>query len=281
MRQHDFIAMGTDWSILGEGLVQSALQQAEALVRDLEARLSRFLPGSALSRLNRERRTQDAPLATLLRVALRFRQSTGGAFDPTLGLQLAALGYDRTYRDVLAPVVGRGSPWATDLRIVIDDDRVSLDGSGEVDLGGIAKGWTVDQVMTQLRATGAESVLVDGGGDIAVHGAAWPIGVGEDLSVTLRKGAIATSSTLRRRWVSAQGESLHHVLSPRTRLPSDSCIDTVTVVAPNATAADALATALLADPEGQVPRLAGHPCEAAFRAESGAWYTTPGWSEAP
>jgi thiamine biosynthesis lipoprotein len=279
--QHDFVAMGTDWSILGEGLVQRALQQAEALVRDVEARLSRFLPDSALSRLNRERCSQDALLAMLLRVALQFRQSTCGAFDPTLGLQLSALGYDRPYRDVSAPVVGPGSPWATDLRIVIDGDQVSLDGSGEVDLGGIAKGWTVDRVMTQLRATGAGSVLVDGGGDIAVHGAAWPIGVGEDLSVTLRKGAIATSSTLRRHWLSAQGKSLHHVLSPRTGLPSESSIDTVTVVAPDATVADALATALLADPEGQVPRLAGYHCEAALRAKSGAWYTTAGWSEAP
>jgi thiamine biosynthesis lipoprotein len=281
VKQHDFVAMGTDWSILGEGLALDAMERAEALVRNIEARLSRFLPDSALSRLNRERQMRDAQLAKLLRVAMRFRQTTLGAFDPTLGSQLATLGYDRTYSAVCAPVVDQRSAIAADFRVVIDGQHVSLEGSGEVDLGGIAKGWTVDRVVAQLRATGAESVLVDGGGDIGVHGAAWPIGVGEDLSVTLRDGAVATSSTLRRRWLSAQGDTLHHVLSPRTGLPSESSVDTVTVVARDATTADALATALLADPWTQVPRLAEHACEAALRVASGVWYTTAGWSEAP
>ncbi|MBK8592915.1 MAG: FAD:protein FMN transferase [Sandaracinaceae bacterium] len=281
MKQHAFLAMGTDWTILADGCGPEALVQAERLVRDVEGRLSRFLPDSAVSRLNRDREASDPVLAAVLHEAMGFLRDTGGAFDPRLGAQLASLGYDRPFAEVRSPAGSPRLDEVQELQVMIEGAHVSLEGNGSVDLGGIAKGWTVDRVLDALVAAGAGAVLVDGGGDIAVRGAEWPIGVDDDLSVLLRDGAVATSSTRGRRWQSAQGQHAHHILSARTGLPATSPVDTVTVVAPNATTADALATAALVDPSGQLPRLTGPGYQAAMRASSGAWYTTPNWSEAP
>lgn len=301
MKRHPFFAMGTDWTILVEDCRAEALVQAELLVRDIEARLSRFSGSSAVSHLDRDREVSDPVLATVLREAMIFQRDTGGAFDPRLGAQLASLGYDRTLDDVspastrflvestrflrdISPSTRetfRGSPEdLEELEVIVEGDHVRLEGPGSVDLGGIAKGWTVDRVIDHLLEAGADAILVDGGGDIAVRGE-WPIGVGDDLSITLRDGAVATSSTCVRRWRSSHGSWFHHVLCPRTGLPAESPIDTVTVVAPNATTADALATAALVDPSGQLPRLSSPGHQAAMRSPSGAWYTTPNWSATP
>lgn len=297
MKRHPFFAMGTTWTILVEHCRADAVVQAELLVRDIEARLSRFSPTSAIAHLDRDREVSDPVLAAVLREAMIFRRDTGGAFDPRLGAQLASLGYDRTLAEVgaararfrgeevgpFAREVGRasGEPEVLgDLDVIVEGDHVRLEGSGRVDVGGIAKGWTVDRVLDQLLGAGAEAALVDGGGDIAVRGE-WPIGVGDDWSVTLRDAAVATSSTRVRRWRSANGRWAHHVLCPRTGLPAESPIDTVTVVAANATTADALATAALVDPSGQLPRLSSPGHQAAMRSPSGAWYTTPNWSATP
>ena len=281
MKQRTFQAMGTDWTVLAEGCDSEAMIAAEERVRDVEERLSRFLPHSAVSRLNRDREASDPVLAAVMHEAMGFWRDTGGAFDPRLGAQLASLGYDRPFAELVGPTGSwRCSP-SQELHVIIEGESVRLDGTGSVDLGGIAKGWTVDRVREGLVAAGAHAVLVDGGGDMAVCGAEWPIGVDDDLSVLLRDGAVATSSTRGRRWQSAQGQHAHHILSARTGLPAESPVDTVTVVAPNATTADALATAALVDPSGQLPRLTGPGYQAAMRASSGAWYTTPNWSEAP
>ncbi len=283
MIRYAFSAMGTDWTILVQHGRADASPEAERVVRDVESRLSRFLPTSAVSRLNRDREASDPVLAAVLRAALTFSRDTRGAFDPSLGAQLASLGYDRTFAEVARPDVAfeSGEPsFERGVNVFVEGADVRLAGYGCVDLGGIAKGWAVDRAIETLAEGGAEAVLVDGGGDIAVRGGEWPIGVSDDLVVTLRGGAIATSSTRARRWCSSSGRWFHHVVNPRTGLSAESPVDTVTVVAPDATTADVLATAALVDPSGQMPRLSSRGYQAAMRDRSGAWYTTPNWSAA-
>jgi len=271
-----FHAMGTEWSI--ECDEPRHLGAARALVDTLEARLSRFRPESALSRLNRDRHATCATLATVTRRALELRVGTDGKFDPTLGGELAALGYDRTYERLVDRSPERSShrpaPRATS--VVVDGDDVYLDGPGLLDLGGLGKGFAVDAALALLLELGATTVLVDGGGDLRGAGASVPIGVGDGLAIETRHGAIATSSTHERRWRLADGTSLHHILDPRSGRPAAAGIDTATVVAPDATTADALATALLVDPIAVIPRLATFDAHALVRSYDGRWWTTPG-----
>ena len=222
MTQHTFHAMGTEWSLIAAN-ADELLRDAEGLVRWLELRLSRFDPDSPLSALNRDRRCVDPVLAQVVRLALGWRGRTRGLLDPTLGGTLAALGYATRFEHV------EGRPMArVDHRpqVTVDGDCVALHGDGEVDLGGIAKGWAVDQVARRLASRGVRYGLVDGGGDLRAIGGPWPIGVGGDDAIVLRGDAVATSSTLRRAWRASDGTALHHILDPRTGLPSASPLHT-------------------------------------------------------
>lgn len=277
-----FQAMGTSWWIACDR--PDLLPEAEALVHTLESRLSRFSPGSDLSLLNRLRVTTSSTLAAVVREALRLAAATGGAFDATLGAELAALGYDRSFDDLAPRTAGAALEPTSDrvappTRVFVDGDRVTLEGPGALDLGGIAKGWTVDRVLSLLVSRGASSALVDGGGDLRGHGTAWPIGVGDDLAVSSSVGAIATSSTRSRRWRDARGVERHHILDARTRLPSESALDTATVIAPDTATADALATALLAvaapDLRPLLDRLPALGAHALVRTLAGRWFMTP------
>lgn len=275
MKHREFEAMGTTWWI--EVDRPDLLDGAEALVHRAEARLSRFEPTSALSRLNRQRDIIDPMLAEVVRAATQMRTLTQGVFDPGLGARMCEIGYDRTFEAVDTPRVDPSAAPRTPLRVRLEGDRVRLRGDGAIDLGGIAKGWTVDLALGWLLEAGASEVLVDGGGDIAAAGSACLVGVADSLVVDASTCAVATSSTRRRRWHSATGAELHHVVDPRTGWPARTAIDTVTVVAPTAARADALATAVLVDPDRLLPKLPSMAARAAVRSHDGAWWTTPNW----
>lgn len=246
---HEFTAMATDWWVSSDA--PQAHEETESLVREIEARLSRFSPQSALSQLNRARVADDAMLAEVLRVALHLGSVSCGAFDPTLGSELYALGYDRTFEAIHAPTVRFPRNRPAPLLVHVDHSHVALEGVGEVDLGGIAKGWAVDRLVELLERRGATQALVDGGGDIRGFGRAWPIGLPHGDAVELNGKAIATSSTRKRRWRANSGEQLHHVLDPVTGRPTSHSIDTVTVLAADAATADGLATAFVRDTSGR------------------------------
>jgi thiamine biosynthesis lipoprotein len=271
--------MGTRWQIEAEGCPPSALREAEALVRDIEARCSRFLPESALSRLNRERRIEDPVLAEVTSLALEFRSLTRGAFDPAVGDAVVAAGYDRSIEAVrgqfaIAPRTSAGQP-----ALPVRGDTVELRGPGLLDLGGIAKGWAVDRAGALLAERGAVRYFVDGGGDLLLGGDR----DGEEVvelctggyRVGVRRGGLASSSTLHRRWVTVEGEA-HHIIDARTDRPADGEWVQVSVLAPDATTADVLATALLADAEAALPALALRQAEALLVARDGRCMMTPG-----
>jgi thiamine biosynthesis lipoprotein len=82
-------------------------------------------------------------------------------------------------------------------------------------------------------------------------GEAWTVAVEHEWATApiallgLADGAVATSTTLRRRWQSSDGRVRHHLIDPQTGLPSDTDVNTATVVAASAWAAEVLAKAVL------------------------------------
>lgn len=271
-----FRAMGTSWWIHCDRV--PLLASAQELVRELEARLSRFREGSDLSRLNRRRELESPVLAGVTRRALVLQHATGGAFDPTLGAELVALGYDRSFA-ALARIVPRGPtrPGVSQgTTVEVTGDHLRLVGPGALDLGGIAKGYAVDRVVEHLLDGGASAILVDGGGELRGAGPSYPIGVGDGLVLWSHLGAVATSSTRRRRWLGEDGEVNHHIIDPGTGRSSAGRLDIATVVASDTATADGLATALLASPDRVLPLLSTLGAHALVRARDGAWWMTPG-----
>lgn len=251
-----FRAMNTEWWItILRCADPSLLAVAEATAWAAEAAFSRFRADSLLSRLNRDRQLPNRSLVDVIGRALVLREATAGAFDVRVGPAVAAAGYDRSFERMaegpLEPQVLLAPPVAT-LSVQADGEEVALTGIGGLDLGGIAKGWAIDRIAEAVEAAGYRDYVIDGGGDIyaggrGADGEAWPIGVGDGLVAHLSNAAVATSSTEKRRWVTATGEA-HHIIDPATGLPSAAAVTNAVIVAGDATTADALATAVVADP---------------------------------
>ena len=237
---------------------------ALALVRVglLEQCWSRFRDDSELSRINAH--AGRGPVAvspdaeTLIRVMLEAAEWTQGAFDPTVLGTMTELGYDADFATVVArdsidalnesisPVLGMGG-----VHIDAGNHTVSLPAGIGIDPGAIGKGLAGDIIAGEIRAAGAEGVLINLGGDITTRGhaggSAWIAHIADDRregspllhEVHLGNGrrAVATSSSLRRRW-----NGRHHVIDPTTGLPAESDIAQASVIAPTGWQAEAATT---------------------------------------
>jgi thiamine biosynthesis lipoprotein len=243
------------------GDARADLIAVEAVFTMYERTLSRFLAASALSRVNEAAgRWVQAPELLLEAVAeaVAWSRRLPGLFDPTVLDAVVAAGYDRSFEQLPAERPGRPSAArvrGTDgIECDVAGGRMRLPAGTRLDLGGIGKGLAVDTALAMLgsRWVGA---MINAGGDIAVRGASaagpWCVAVadprapdGDLATVTLGAEALATSSTMRRRW-RIDGEVHHHLIDPGTGRPSASPIAQCTVIAPTCAAADVLAKAIL------------------------------------
>lgn len=264
----EFGAMGTDVEVLVPTGREADTSTVVTTFAAWERRCSRFDPESELTRLNAHAGAPaivSAGLFDAVAAALDAARATDGIFDPTILHRLEDLGYDRTFAAIRAGDPGgdiAGSrrpvapaPWVGAWRRVrLDRPTRTIDlpaGIG-LDLGGIAKGMAVDAALGALVDRGVDVAAVNAGGDLAVRGTppdadAWWVAVetadgGEPVAV--RHGALATSSTARRRWRRG-GRTLHHLVDPRTGLPSASGLVSVTAAAHTCVQAEVAAKAAL------------------------------------
>jgi thiamine biosynthesis lipoprotein len=265
MESRRFHAMGTEIELLVDAVgADDALAAAESEFHRLEAILTRFRPESELSRLNEAGSLEvGADLLEVVELALAARARTDGRFDPTVHDAVVAAGYDRSFEQLpeegTAVIVGA----VTGGSVLIDGSKIELAPGTRLDLGGIGKGYAAARAADLLAAAGP--ALVNAGGDIAVKGGTWPVGVetaDDELTLELTSGGLATSGRDRRRW-RRNGEEQHHLIDPATGLPSPSDLLRVTVVAPDAVEAEVWAKALYIAGEEEAVREAdmrGLPC---------------------
>ena len=252
--------MGTDVEILLDvepsERAGRALDRAEAEFERLEQIMSRFRDDSELSLLNRHGRISRASpdLVRVVELALEARTATGGRFDPTVHDAVVAAGYDRTF-DAVAPDA-TSTPGHSSTRcggnVYVEGLTIELEPGTRLDLGGIGKGYAVDRVAELLAVTGP--CLVNAGGDLAVRGGSWPVGVTDELTLELSQGAIATSGRDRRRWL-RDGQERHHLIDPSTGLSATGTPLKVTVVADSAVAAEVAAKAAFLGGEIDLPHV--------------------------
>jgi thiamine biosynthesis lipoprotein len=259
--ERHFRAMGTDVHVVVVDADVRLLDHAQHRIEDLEQRWSRFRPASEISALNEAAGRPvrvSAETRELVQRALDARRATGGLFDPTVLGDLLRAGYTQTFAEVArSPRAGTSALTRGADAIEIDGDEVRLPLGVGFDPGGIGKGLAADMVTDELRADGATGVCVNLGGDARVSGAApdggaWTIAVRHPhwntpvAMLGMTDGAVATSTTLRRRW-SVGTQEQHHLIDSDTGRPSASPRPFATVVAGFAWAADVLAKALVLD----------------------------------
>lgn len=270
------------------------------LLRTVDAAASRFRDDSALARANRAAgRPVPVPreLVVLVRHALTAAADTDGAVDPTVGADLAVLGYDRDIAEIRGRDVGprlaaldRSAVRPTWRDVRLDDAAglLTVPVGSALDLGATAKAATADRAATELQRRFGGGVLVELGGDLAVAGAApdprgWSVVVAEregasGQRIFLEGGGLATSTTTVRAW-RQDGAAVHHVLDPRTGRPVDGGWRTATVAAPSALAANVASTAALVLGDAAVSWVARRGLAARLVASGGAVRVVGGWPE--
>ena len=253
------VAYGPDPAVLSQ-----TIDRTFARMTDLEHLLSRYNPESDVSRVN------AAPSGTSVTVgedAWRVLEAaevawkrTGGVFDVTVG-PLVALWREAGQRGSLPSeeelARARAAVGFDKLRLEPETRQVTLSVPGmSLDLGGIAKGYIVDQAILFLKASGVTSALVAGGGDTRTlgrrgDGEPWVTAVrnpatesGEPFVtlLLLADNAVLTSGNYAR-YVTIGGRRYSHIVDPRTGWP-ESEVSSATVIGPDATNTDPLATAL-------------------------------------
>jgi thiamine biosynthesis lipoprotein len=185
--------------------------------------------------------------------ALAVAEESGGAFDPTVGYSMETRGFNREYRTgriVRTALEPGGGVSYRDVRVNPDRKTITLLRPLVLDLGAVAKGLAIDMAARELQRF--EHYAIDAGGDLYLAGRGpdrepWSVGIrhprhDHQLIDALRVSnmAVCTSGDYERR--SAGEADGHHILDPRTSA-SANAVASVTVVAPTAMSADALATA--------------------------------------
>ena len=259
------------------GLPRQAVEAAFAAVEQVDRDMSLYRPKSDIGRLNRLAEPQEIPVrdstAAVLREALRVARAGRGALDVTISPLLALWGFHSLRREAPSPQQLETALALVDYRHVhLDDARgaVRLARLGvQLDFGGIAKGYAVDQAVEALRRHGVHQGMVNAGGDLRLlgrhpDGAPWIVGVQHPLApsrlllaLSLDGGAVATSGNYLRYRV-YNGQRYGHLLHPQRGYPADTALS-MTVMASTAMRADALATAALVMGRDGLAWLRGQP----------------------
>lgn len=263
-RELRFAAMGTAcrWVTVGATeAVRRFDQEALAWVAAFEAKYSRFLPDSWISRLNEsaggEAVASDPEIDRILALCHEMHFLTRGVFDPT-ALPLIRLWDWRRARvptDAEIEAARQRVGWR---KVQRRPGAVRLAEPGMcLDLGGMGKEYAVDQVALLARRHGLTGVLVDFGADLRVSGLpadgrpGWHLGLEDPAQpgrawcgLAVRDAAVATSGDYHRGFT-ADGRRWGHILDPRTGRPVQNGCHAAHVVAPSCTQAGLLSTAAL------------------------------------
>jgi thiamine biosynthesis lipoprotein len=286
-------AMGTRFELVLAGAdpvhLRAVGEAALQAIAECEAAVSPFVRGSMIARVNaaaHERPVRVDPATFELLAACRdLHLASGGAFDPTVGPLLAALGFrGAPPADAMGLAAARARVGMQHVELDPEALTVRLLRPGmALDLGAVGKGHALDLAGCVLRAHGVRCALLHGGtSSVLAIGAppglsGWRIGIGPFAPrpvATLCDVALAVSAGHGQRRRQADGTCAAHLVDPRAGLPVTSGPLLVAVVAASARAADAWSTALLVD--GTAPPPAGLGCLRATVAAGGVRWNSAG-----
>jgi FAD:protein FMN transferase len=239
----------------------AAIDTVYSVMEGLEDELSRHVAGSPVDTINSkagQEAVQVSPhVMYVIQGALETARQTGGAFDITVAPLLDLWAIGTVEARVPAPAEIEEKLGLIDYsQVQVQNGRVFLPREGmALDLGGVAKGYIVDQGIAALKEEGIQAAYLDAGGDIRVmgekpDGTPWRIGIRHprDRNKVLAvipltgDGAVVTSGDYQR-YFEEGGIRYHHILDPVSGYPAQAGIISATVIAGDTMTADILSTA--------------------------------------
>lgn len=292
----DLFAMDTYMTLTAYGEhAQEAVDKAAERVEALDALLSTGNENSEIYQLNQNgEATLSEEGGYLVERALELYKKTEGAFDIAIYPVMQAWGFptqdyhvpdDDTLKEKLALADASKVNYDKDTRkIFFDQDGM------EIDLGGIAKGYTSSQIMQIYQDCGVTSGLVNLGGNVQAlgcktDGSKWRVAIQspddteEYLGILeIEDQAVITSGGYER-YFEEDGVTYHHIIDPTIGYPADSGLISVTIVSDDGTLADGLSTSLFIMGEekaAQFWRENSDEFEAIMETSDGELYVTEG-----
>jgi thiamine biosynthesis lipoprotein len=200
----------------------------------------------------------DMHLQRVVQASLAFSKASEGAFDITIAPAMTAWGFGPIgVLKIPAPHQIDSIQKRIDYRLLLirNDSLLKRSPLVQIDVNGIAQGYTVDLIAERLSAAGIAHYLIELGGEIRLkgqnpQGRPWSIGVEWPTATPISptpygwtfmpdRPGVTTSGVYRNRRT-IEGSSYTHVIDPRTAKPVDNDILSVTVIAPDAMTADAV-----------------------------------------
>ncbi|MFH1128695.1 MAG: FAD:protein FMN transferase [Candidatus Omnitrophota bacterium] len=224
----------------------------------VENLLSKYKPGSEISRLNRQGKLAVSPETFyILKKSQELWKLSDGAFDITVSGLVDLWGFtDKKYKVPEESEIKAALKFVGSQKIIFNDEKnvVEFIASGvKVDLGAIAKGYALDCALKKLKENNITSCLINIGGQIYClgdrFGKPWKIAIqsprGKDFVdfLELKDAGVATSGDYEQYFVKDNAR-YSHILNPKTGYPANSGIISATVITNNNLVADALSTAI-------------------------------------
>ena len=242
----------------GEAIIDNAFQR----VREIENRMSPHVETSQVYQINQQAGSSSVEVTDdtlkVIQTGIDYYDKTTGLFHIGIGslIELWGIGSDQPYIPTQDEVDEKLE--ALDIHAIqIEGNDVQLLNSGmALDLGGIAKGYAVDESARILREEGIESGFINFGGDVYALGSKpdetpWNVGIREPViesgtvlgRVPSTDLSVVTSGDYERYFIE-DGTLYHHILDPRTGYPSQSDLSSVTVVSETSIDGDVYSTAV-------------------------------------
>ncbi len=256
----EIFAMDTYMTVTAYGdNAQKGVTDAIAEIERLDSLLSIGKEDSEISKLNKSGSAAlSDDTAVMVTKALDLYKSTGGAFDITVLPLMELWGF--TTQDYYVPT--EDEIQSTLQRVGADKltwdestKTLTLGDNQEIDLGGIAKGFTSSRIMEIFKKDGVTCGMVSLGGNVHLlgtkqDGSEWRVGIQDpdntdDMLGVLEADdcAVITSGAYERNF-EKDGVTYHHIIDPATGKPSNSGLTSVTIVSKDGTLADGLSTSL-------------------------------------
>lgn len=235
-------------------------EEIDSVFHAVDRSVNLWVDSSVICKVNRNEEVALDPIFIgNFEVAQKAAALSNGYFDPTISPLVAAWGFSAKNGDTITPQLVDSLKQLVDYRKVhIEEGKLIKENPAmKLDFNAIAQGYTTDLVCALLEAKGIKSYIVDVGGEIFARGAKpdgkpWVVGIEKPAAnwdservvqqrVELQDKGIVTSGSYRK-YVERDGKRYSHCIDPMTGYPVEHNLLSATVIAENATWADALAS---------------------------------------
>ena len=222
----------TIYAVGPKAITSKAIELALNRMQEIDTKFNSLNPKSPVYAFNHTLDPiSDKEIISLIQIALRISEESGGAFDISIAPLAELWGfYSKDYylpapqeiKDCLAKVGYQ--------HLLLSNGKLVKDSEGvRIDLGGIAKGYAINEAIKVLKSNGVTSALIDAGGDVYGLGKKgsrlWKVGIkdprGEGIIgyVEVENLAVMGSGDYERFFI-RDGERYHHIFNPKTGYPT-------------------------------------------------------------